>query len=110
MLNRVNPSQASILGYAPGESHDATSFDLREAINFAWRQWKFIAGVAALALLIGALYIARQTPLYTATAQLLLDPQREKMAGLDPILGAISLDQTAVESQIASAGRLSRYL
>jgi exopolysaccharide transport family protein len=101
MLNRVNPSQASILGYAPGESHDATSFDLREAINFAWRQWKFIAGVAALALLIGALYIARQTPLYTATAQLLLDPQREKMAGLDPILGAISLDQTAVESQIA---------
>jgi exopolysaccharide transport family protein len=101
MLNRVSPPPAAELGYAPPERSEAAGFDLHEAINFVWRQWKFILGVAALALLIGALYVARQTPLYTATTQLLLEPQREKAAGIDPILSAVALDQSAIESQIA---------
>ncbi|MGA2488522.1 MAG: polysaccharide biosynthesis tyrosine autokinase, partial [Roseiarcus sp.] len=75
--------------------------DLREAINFAWRQWKFIGAVVALALLIGALYIARQTPLYTASAQLLLDPNKEKAAGQDTVLTDAVFDLPAIESQMA---------
>lgn len=76
-------------------------FDVREAINFVWRQWKLIAGVAALVTLLGALYIAKQTPLYTASAQLLLDPRKEKAAGQDMTLSEIPLDLGTIESQIA---------
>ena len=101
MLNRVNPPRAADLDYVSADSHDTGGFDPREAISFVWRQWRFISGVTALALLISALYIARQTPLYTASAQLLLDPQREKITGQDPILTDVALDLPAIESQIA---------
>lgn len=101
MLNRLNSAYGGDLSRATGESRDPRAFDLRDAINFVWRQWRFIAGVVALALLIGALYIARQTPLYTADAQLLLDPQREKIAATDPVVSAMALDLPTIESQIA---------
>src|SRR5262249_54872577 len=58
-------------------------FNLREYLNFAWRHWKFIGAVTCLALLIALIYLARATPLYTATTQVLLEPQREKAPGLD---------------------------
>lgn len=82
-------------------SDEDRGFDIREAINFLWRQWKFIGGVALLLLLIAAIYILRQTPLYTASAQLLLDPRKEKAAGQDLVLTDAVLDLPAVESQIA---------
>jgi polysaccharide biosynthesis transport protein len=82
---------------------DSGKFDLRAAINFAWRQWKFILGVTLLALLLGALHVSRQTSLYTATAQLLLDPQRTnapgQAAGAND--GMADLDDIEIESQIA---------
>jgi exopolysaccharide transport family protein len=101
MLNRVDSPRAVDLGYASAETHGAGRLDPREAIDFVWRQWRFISGVIALTLLISALYIARQTPLYTATAELLLDPQREKITGQDPILTDVALDLPTIESQIA---------
>jgi exopolysaccharide transport family protein len=97
MLERISTSQS----YDAQPSEAATGFDIREAINFVWRQWKFIAGIAAITLLIGAIYIARQTPLYTASAQLLLDPRKEKAAGQDAILSDALFDLPAIESQIA---------
>ena len=44
-------------------------FDLREAVSFLWRQWKFIATVTALTVLAALVVVLRQTPFYTATAQ-----------------------------------------
>src|SRR5262245_2686017 len=61
----------------------AGRFNLREYLNFAWRHWKFIGAVACLALLIAVIYLVRAHPLYTATTQVLLEPQREKAPGLD---------------------------
>jgi succinoglycan biosynthesis transport protein ExoP len=52
-------------------------FDLRQYLNFVWRHWMFLASVTALALLIAVINLARTTPLYTATAQVLLErPER----------------------------------
>lgn len=96
MLNRLSPTQDF-----DASPQEAREFDIREAVNFAWRQWKFIGGVTALILLMGAIYIARQTPLYTASTQLLLDPRKEKAAGQDTILSDAILDLPAIESQMA---------
>jgi capsular exopolysaccharide synthesis family protein len=51
-------------------------FDLRQYLNFLWRHWMFIASVTALVFVIAVVYLARATPLYTATTQVLLEPPR----------------------------------
>ena len=58
------------------EAAPAPAFDLNEAIAFAARRWMFMASALGLALLIAAIQLARTTPLYTATAAVLLDPKR----------------------------------
>src|SRR5438876_5501462 len=52
-------------------------FDLRQYVNFLWRHWVFIASVTALVFVIAVVYLARATPLYTATTQVLLEPPRK---------------------------------
>src|SRR5262245_12990316 len=56
--------------------------DLRIYLNFLWRHWKFIGAVVALALLVAFIYLARATPIYRATAQILLEQQKAAGAGL----------------------------
>ena len=77
------------------------AFDLREWVSFAWRHWKFIAAVTAFVLVVGTAYLLNQTRLYTATAQVLLDPQKEKMPGGDAMLGESRLNLAVIDSQIA---------
>src|SRR3954454_19093352 len=77
------------------------AFDLRELVSFAWRHWKFIAAVTALVLVVGTAYLLNQTRLYTATSQVLLDPQKEKMPGGDTMLGESRLNLAVIDSQIA---------
>jgi polysaccharide biosynthesis transport protein len=86
---------------ATSSKEAAGGIDLRTAINFVWRQWKLIASVAAFAVIVGAVYLLRVTPLYTATAQLLLDPRKEKAVGQDAIMSDSQLDLPTIESQMA---------
>src|SRR5262249_57814342 len=95
MLNRFSPTGVF------EAKEDERGFDLRGVINFVWREWKFILIVVALALLAGMVQLARQTPLYTATAQVLLDPRKEKAAGTDAVLSDVNLDVAAIDSQLA---------
>ncbi|RBP07329.1 exopolysaccharide transport family protein [Roseiarcus fermentans] len=113
MLKRLDGPETGRGDTLHPDRKEPASFDFLDAINFAWRNWKFIAGVAALAVLIGGLYIARQTPLYTATAQLLLDPNKEKAGAQDSMLAGFALDLPAIESQIQvirSTSLLSRVV
>ena len=95
MLNRLDQTRDASV-------EETGAFDMRDALNFVWRQWKLIVAVTAIALLLGSLHVARQTPLYTATAQLFLDPSREKNSTQDLLFTDLMLfDQSAIESQIA---------
>src|SRR3954451_14536860 len=82
-----------------GAAHEA--FDLREWMSFAWRHWKFIAAITAIVLVVGTAYLLNQTRLYTATAQVLIDPQKEKMPGGDAMLAESRLSLAVIDSQIA---------
>jgi succinoglycan biosynthesis transport protein ExoP len=97
MLQRYSPIGASEI------PHVEEGFDLRQIVSFAWRQWKFIAAITAASLVVTAVYLMKQTPLYTAGAQVLLEQQREKAAGTDAILTETNYyDLTPVmESQLA---------
>ncbi|MEA2904179.1 MAG: polysaccharide biosynthesis transport protein [Alphaproteobacteria bacterium] len=95
MLNRISPTSK----FETGE--DEHRFDLREILSFAWRQWKFIAGVMGVVFVVGLVLLMRQTPVYTATSLVLLDRQREKAPGAEAILTEVNLDFAMVESQMA---------
>lgn len=84
------------------DADEAPVFDIRDALHFMWRQWRLIAAVTAFALLASALHVSRQTPLYTATAQLFLDPAKEKPTTQEMIINDLLMfDQAAIESQMA---------
>jgi exopolysaccharide transport family protein len=77
------------------------AFDLRVYLNFVWRNWVFIASVTAFALLIGLIHLARATPLYTASTQVLL-AQGERAPGQDAVFVGRFLDSdTNMENQLA---------
>jgi capsular exopolysaccharide synthesis family protein len=95
MLNRLSP----ISSYETGDVEQR--MDLHEILSFVWRQWKFIAAIVAMVMLIGVVWLLRQTPLYTATSQVLLERQREKAPGVEAILTDVALDYAMIESQIA---------
>jgi succinoglycan biosynthesis transport protein ExoP len=75
--------------------------DLREAVSFFWRQWKFIAAVIALTVLAGIALALRQTPLYTSTAQVLLERQQQPVPGGDAVDRDSRIDMPMIESQMA---------
>ena len=77
------------------------TFDLRQYLNFVWRNWMFIVSVTAFVFLIGVIYLARATPLYTASTQVLLE-QREKAPGLEPCQRCAAFDNYSyMENQLA---------
>ena len=94
-MNRLSPIRT--FGPAEGEQ----SFDLQEIISFVWRRWKSIASIVGATLLVGAVYLVKETPLYTASAQVLLEPRKEKAAGAEAILSEVNLDIAMLESQLA---------
>ncbi len=83
------------LGAEPAQS----GLELRKYLNFLWRKWLFIGAVAALSLLVGFIYLARATPIYTATAQILLNPQPGKSTELAALLDPY--DSSNLENQLA---------
>src|SRR5712691_1239829 len=95
MLHRLSPAKIF------DTSEVVQGFDLREILSFVWRRWKFIASVVAVVLLIGTVSLLRQTPLYTATSQVLLDPQSEKVPGPGALRPEVNLDLAMIESQMA---------
>src|SRR5947207_8120192 len=76
-------------------------FDLRQILSFVWLQWKFAAAITALVLVVGITLLVRQTPLYTATAQVLLEREREKAPGIEVILATQNPDVAMVEGELA---------
>src|SRR5262245_39887605 len=77
---------------------DARKFDLRQYLNFVWRHWVFIASFTALAFLVAVVHLARTTPLYTATAEVLLE--RPERAPTDTSSTDFH-DYSVIENQVA---------
>ena len=93
----VDSDPAAYVG-SPASQH---RFDLREYLNFTWRNWIFIASVTAFALLVGVIHLVNATPLYTASTELLLEP-RERPPVSEPVAnnGSINI-YSYVDDQIA---------
>src|SRR5262245_48153287 len=76
-------------------------FELRQYLNFIWRNWLFIASVAALVLLMGLIYLVRATPLYTATTQVLLQAEKSPAPTESGSSDYYRIDFSLIENQLA---------
>src|SRR5215472_9415901 len=90
----------------PPESSETTElrrgFDLRGTLSFIWRQWKLIAAITGAALVVGTVYMLNETPLYTATSELLFEWQRQKSPGsIETVYTDPDADIAAIEAQMA---------
>jgi exopolysaccharide transport family protein len=76
-------------------------FDLRQYLNFVWRNWAFIASVTAFVFLVGVIYLVRATPLYTATTQVLLQAEKSPAQTQSGSSDFYRIDQSFIENQLA---------
>lgn len=91
MLNRLSVIRTDHAG-------GAHAVDLRDVVNFLWREWLFIATILAATFVVGIVLFVRQTPLYTASTEVLLDPRRDKL--VDPVPTDLVVNHADVENQM----------
>jgi succinoglycan biosynthesis transport protein ExoP len=77
---------------------DTSSTELREFLEPLWRKKPYIIAVAAVALAAGLFYSHRQTPLYAASAEVLVRP-----VNLDPTESSNDVVDINTEIQIANS-------
>ena len=98
MLERVRSTETGTTA-APAAESDA--IDLRQVQDFFWRRWKLILSTAAVIAVVTYIALLAVTPRYTATAQVLLDPNKQKLLGANSIMSELSLDSGNVDSQLS---------
>ncbi len=98
MHGRVARSQVPGLVPAAPESD---AIDLRQIQDFFFRRWQVILTTAAVVAVVTYVVLLAVTPRYTGTAQVLLDPQKDKLFGAESIIPELSLESGNVDSQIS---------
>jgi succinoglycan biosynthesis transport protein ExoP len=81
-----------------GETSDAP--DLRKIWSIVRRRWRIILWSAALALSAVLVWLALETPIYTATARLLIEPRKTKPLS-DAIISDIELDVNTIATEVS---------
>src|SRR5262245_18517766 len=76
-------------------------FDLRQYLNFVWRNWVFIVSVTAFVFLTGVIHLVRATPLYTATTEVLLQAEKSPALAESGSSDYYRFDFSFIENQLA---------
>ena len=75
--------------------------DLRQVLDFFRRRWRLILATACGAMVLAFVALFFVTPKYSAMAQVLLEPRKEKIFGNDQILSELSVEAANIDSQIS---------
>ena len=75
-------------------------FDLRKIYSIIRRRLAVILGLTIFGSLLAVIYALQLTPLYTATATVLVDPRKTNIIESEAVLSGIGSDWTAVESEV----------
>jgi len=88
--------------YTPAADNDSTSdsVSLIQVGSFLTRQWRHIALVTGLSIILGIGYIALSPSRYTAQTDLIIDTKRTSWAQSQLATGNQPADEAAVESEI----------
>src|SRR5262245_14675921 len=81
-------------------SNDGGGINLREYLRIARRRGPMVVAIAILGGLIGAVYALQLTPLYTASATILIDPRKQNVAGGEAVISGFDSSAETIASQI----------
>jgi polysaccharide biosynthesis transport protein len=90
---------AALNELAPAPQSDA--IDLRHPQDFFFPRWKLILTTALVIAAVTYVVLLAVTPRYTATAQVLLEPRKEKIFGAENIIRELSPETGNVDSKIS---------
>ena len=107
-MNQIPPKSANVglsLGSAPAAS--AAENELREWLRLFNRRKTMILGIGLLAVVLTALVVAQMTPLYRASARVMLDTRKFKavsteqaLSGFDTMnVGALQTELEIIKSE-----------
>lgn len=91
-LDRVNPLDA--------QQDDISTIDFDHIQSVIRRQWRVVVLAMAIAGLLGVIYAQLSTPIYTASADILIDTSSPKIADQFSAVSGISNDETSILSQV----------
>ncbi|MGH1352215.1 MAG: GumC family protein [Methyloligellaceae bacterium] len=90
----------------------ASVFGPMELYQLLLRRWKVISGVVLTGCTLVLFYVFMQTPLYTATTEIIIDPRSKNMSGEQEVLSGLGMDTAAIASQvrIIKSASVSRHV
>jgi uncharacterized protein involved in exopolysaccharide biosynthesis len=88
--------------YVPAAENDSDSgsVSIVQVRDFLGRQWRLIALVTGLAIVLGATYIAFSPSRYTAQADMIIDTKRVTWTQTEMATDNRSIEDASVESEI----------
>src|SRR5262245_4653788 len=108
-----NSAQGEVESFGSTPTATLGSVGFQDAIYFFRRRWQLIGKVTGVCLVIAAAFVVTAVPEFTASAQILFNPPRDKTSGPEGALSDAPLDPSAVDSQISlirSAALLQRVV
>jgi succinoglycan biosynthesis transport protein ExoP len=87
-------------GPAPENDSDAGSASMLQVRDFLGRQWRLIALVTGLAIVVGAIYIAISPAMYAAQADMIIDTKRVTWTQAEMSSENRPVEDASVESEI----------
>lgn len=63
-------------------------------------RWRIVAGCFAILMTMAFLYISGITPLYTATATVMIDTRKQQVVDVESVISQLSADQASIENQV----------
>ena len=78
----------------------ADQFDLRRLFNIFRRRIRLFGAVAALVFLVAIFITFTATPMYTATANVMLDTRQEQVVNVEAVLSGLPADSSVVDTEV----------
>jgi len=75
-------------------------FDLRQVFGLLRRRKNVIGASVLITTIVAAVVVMQVTPRYTATATLLLDPQKTHIVDMQAVISGLPVDAAAVRSEL----------
>lgn len=85
---------------AEGDRELGGGLSLTDIISLIRRRWELITVFAVIGTLAASVWSHIQTPVYSATAQLLIEPEH-RVVDLDSVVEGIGSDAAAIETQLS---------
>ncbi len=96
LLNDSFESTVASIPELVGNNSDET--DLLDIVR---RQWWLIGAIIGVAMIAGAAILLQLTPLYRASAEIIIEPQRPTLPALEAILPGVGTDEQGIETEAA---------